>query len=158
MGFLEIFNENTGAFVFDERANFRPAGIGRFARSNGGHLLDDPKSGRIVTVQRLELMVSELVTIEQGMMLQNLGLMAQTLGLGGFPNFAEHEFGWFQAPGFRLEEMPASRYLGANRIVSTLMNVFGRQVPVPYSLGLERDGTVLLSPFVRLITPRWKPL
>ena len=146
-GLLEIFNETTGAFVLDERANFRPAGIRRFARSNGGHLLDDPKSGRIVTVQRLELMVSEVVTIEQGMMLQNLGLMAQALGLGGFPNFAEHDFGWFQAAGFRLDEMVASRYLGANRIVSTLMKLLGRDVPVPYPIGLERDGTALLKPF-----------
>jgi len=37
------------------------------------------------------------------MMLQNLGLMAQALGLGGFPNFANHEFAWFQALGFRME-------------------------------------------------------
>ncbi|MGH7831180.1 MAG: hypothetical protein ACREP8_13505, partial [Candidatus Binatia bacterium] len=63
-GLLEIFNKITGAFVIDERASFRPAGIGRFARSKGGHLRDDPKEGCIVTVQRLELMVSEVVTIE----------------------------------------------------------------------------------------------
>jgi hypothetical protein len=144
-GLLEIFNETTGAFILDERANFRPAGIGRFARSKGGHLVDDPNAGRIVTVQRVELMVSEVVTIEQGMMLQNLGLMAQALGLGGFPNFAEHESGWFQAAGFRLEEMPASRYLGAGRIVSTLMKLLGRDVPVPYPIALERDGITLLK-------------
>jgi hypothetical protein len=146
-GLLEIFNETTGAFVLDERASFCPAGLGRFARSKGGHLLDDPKAGRIVTVQRLELMVSEVVTIEQGMMLQNLGLMAQALGLGGFPNFAEHESGWFEATGFRLEKMPASRYLGADRIVSALMKLVGRDVPVAYPIGLERDGTALLKPY-----------
>jgi hypothetical protein len=146
-GLLEIFNETTGAFVLDERANFRPAGIERFASSKGGHLVDDPIAGRIVTVQRVELMVSEVVTIEQGMMLQNLGLMAQALGLGGFPNFAEHESGWFQAAGFRLNEMPASRYLGAGRIVSTLMKLLGRDVPVPYPIALERDGITLLKPY-----------
>jgi hypothetical protein len=146
-GLLEIFNETTGAFVLDERASFRPAGIGRFARSKGGHLVDDAKAGRIVTVQRVELMVSEVVTIEQGMMLQNLGLMAQALGLGGFPNFAEHESGWFQAAGFRLDEMAAGRYLGASRIVSTLMKLVGRDVPVPYPIGLERDGMLLLKPY-----------
>jgi hypothetical protein len=145
-GLLEVFNETTGAFVLDERANFRPAGIGRFARSKGGHLVDDPRGGCIVTVQRLELMVSEVVTIEQGMMLQNLGLMAQAMGLGGFPNFAEHESGWFQAVGFRMGEMSASRYLGANRIVSTTMKLFGRDAFVPYPIGLERDGTPLLKP------------
>jgi hypothetical protein len=146
-GLLEIFNETTGAFVLDERAGFRPAGIGRFARSKGGHLHDDPKDARIVTVQRLELMVSEVVTIEQGMMLQNLGLMAQAIGVGGFPNFAEHESGWFQAIGFRMAEMNASRYLGAGRVVSTLMKLLGGDGPVPYPQGLERDGVPLLKPF-----------
>jgi hypothetical protein len=146
-GLLEIFNETTGAFILDERANFRPAGIGRFARSKGGHLVDDPKAGRIVTVQRVELMVSEVVTIEQGMMLQNLGLMAQALGVGGFPNFAEHESGWFLAAGFRLNEMPASRYLGTGRIASTLMKLLGSDVPVPYPIALERNGVVLLKPY-----------
>jgi hypothetical protein len=146
-GLLEIFNQTTGAFVLDERANFRPAGIGRFACSKGGHLVDDPKAGRIVTVQRLELMVSEVVTIEQGMMLQNLGLMAQAMGLGGFPNFAEHESGWFQAIGFRMGEMAATRYLGANPVISTIMKLLGRDVSVTYPLGLERDGMALLKPF-----------
>ncbi|TAK06487.1 hypothetical protein EPO44_05360 [bacterium] len=146
-GLLEVFNETTGAFIVDERASFRPAGIGRFARSKGGHLKDDPKDGCIVTVQRLELMVSEVVTIEQGMMLQNLGLMAQAMGLGGFPNFAEHDHGWFQALGFRMGEMPASRYLGATRLVGSMMRLLGRDVPIPYPLGLEHAGTILLKPY-----------
>ncbi len=146
-GLLEIFNETTAAFILDERANFRPAGIARFARSKGGHLVDDPKAGRIVTVQRVELMVSEVVTIEQGMMLQNLGLMTQALGLGGFPNFAEHDSGWFHAAGFRLDQMASSRYLGANRLVSTLMKLFGRDVPVRYPTALESGGTLLLRPY-----------
>jgi hypothetical protein len=146
-GLLEVFNETTGAFVIDERGSFRPAGIGRFARSKGGHLRDDPKDGCVVTVQRLELMVSEVVTIEQGMMLQNLGLMAQAMGLGGFPNFAEHDHGWFQVLGFRMGEMAASRYLGANRFVASMMRLLGRDVPVPYPLGLEHDGTVMLKPY-----------
>jgi hypothetical protein len=146
-GLLEVFNETTGAFVLDERASFRPAGIGRFARSKGGHLHDDPGDGRIVTVQRLELMVSEVVTIEQGMILQNLGLMAQAIGVGGFPNFAEHESGWFQAIGFRMNEMNASRYLGAGRVVSAVMKLLKRDGPVPYPRGLEYDGAPLLKPF-----------
>jgi hypothetical protein len=81
------------------------------------------------------------------MMLQNLGLMTQALGLGGFPNFAEHESGWFEAAGFRLAEMPASRYLGAGPIVSMLMKLLGRNAPVPYPMALERDGVTLLQPY-----------
>jgi hypothetical protein len=146
-GLLEVLNEHSGAFVVDERAGFRAAGLGRFARSKGGHLHDDPGGGRVLTVQRLELMVAELVTIEQGMMLQNLALMSQAIGLGGFPNFAEHEFAWFQALGFRMAEMPASRYFGANTFARRLMSLFGREQSVPYALGLEGDGEVMLRPF-----------
>jgi hypothetical protein len=146
-GLLEVFNEHSGAFVIDERAGFRAAGLGRFGRSKGGHLYDNPGDGRVLTVQRLELMVAELVTIEQGMMLQNLALMAQATGLGGFPNFAEHEFGWFEALGFRMAEMPASRYLGGNVFARGLMRVLGRDQAIPYPLGLERAGEMLLQPY-----------
>jgi hypothetical protein len=146
-GLLEIFNEHTGAFVLDERAGFRAAGLKRFRRSSGGHLSDDPADGRVVTVQRLELMVSELVTVEQGMMLQNLGLMSQTMGIGGFPNFAEHESSWFEALSFRMGSMTMARYLGANFIVTALMNLDGRNKNAHYPLALERDGQILLQPF-----------
>ena len=146
-GLLEIFNETTGAFVLDERNSFRPAGLARFARSRGGHLEDDPRAGRVATVRQVEQFVTEFVTIEQGMMLQNLGLVAEALGLGGFPNFANHEFGWFQALDFRLLHMPVSRYVGAGRVVSLAMRLLGRDVKVPYAVGLERNGEVYLKPF-----------
>jgi hypothetical protein len=146
-GLLEIFNEHTGAFALDERNGFRPAGLSAFARSRGGHLEDDPRKGRVATVRQIEQFVTEFVTIEQGMMLQNLGLMAQALGLGGFPNFANHEFGWFQALNFRLQEMPASRYLATGPLVSLALKLLGRDVKVPFAVGLERDGEVLLKPF-----------
>jgi len=146
-GLLEIFNEATGAFIVDERNNFRPAGVGRFARSRGGHLEDDPYKGRVATIRQVEQFVNEFVTVEQGMMLQNLGLMAQALGLGGFPNFANHEFGWFQALDFRMEQMRASRYLGAGRLAALAMKFLKRDPLVPYPVGLERNGEVLLKPF-----------
>src|SRR6266550_7772135 len=146
-GLLEILNETTGAFLLDERNGFRPAGLKKFARSRGGHLDDNPHHGKVATVRQVEQFVTEFVTIEQGMMLQNLGLMAQALGLGGFPNFANHEFAWFQALGFRMEQMPASRYVGAGRLVSLAMRLLKRDPIVPYPVGLERDGNVLLKPF-----------
>src|SRR5262249_31638651 len=37
---LELFSEEMGVFVRDERAWFRPAGLGRFALTRGGHLHD----------------------------------------------------------------------------------------------------------------------
>ena len=146
-GLLEIFNESTGAYLLDERNSFRPAGLARFARSRGGHLEDDPRRGRVATVRQIEQFVTEFVTAEQGMMLQNLGLMAEALGLGGFPNFANHEFGWLQALDFRMERMHASRYLGAGKVVSLAMRLLGRDPEVPYAVGLERNGEVLLKPF-----------
>lgn len=146
-GLLEIFNETTGAFILDERNNFRPAGLARFGRSRGGHLEDDPQQGRVATLRQIEQFVTEFVTVEQGMMLQNLGLMAQALGLGGFPNFANHEFAWFQALDFRMAQMPASRYLGAGPLARLAMKILKRDPAVPYPLGLERGGQVLLKPF-----------
>ena len=146
-GLLEILNETTGVFLLDERNNFRPAGLGKFARSRGGHLEDNPHQGRVATVRQVEQFVTEFVTMEQGMMLQNLGLMTQAIGLGGFPNFANHEFGWFQALGFQMAEMPANRYVGAGPLVSFAMNLLGRNPDIPYPIGLERNGEVLLKPF-----------
>jgi hypothetical protein len=143
---LEAFDEEMAIFVVDERANFRPAGISRFAQSKGGHLNNDASSGRMATIQAIEASLAEACAIEQGMVLQNLALMSQALGLGGYPNFARHEFGWFQALGFRMGEMPASQYLGANRLISTALRLLGRDQPVPYPLGLERGGEILLKP------------
>lgn len=145
-GLLEIFNETTGAFVLDERHGYRPAGLARFGRSQGGHLEDDPRKGRVVTVRQVEQFVTEFVTIEQGMMLQNLALMAQALGLGGFPNFANHEFGWFLALGFQMQEMPASRYLGTGLLVRMGLKLLRKDFLVPYPVGLEINGETLLKP------------
>jgi len=146
-GLLEILNEHTGAFILDERNNFMPAGLSKFARNHGGHLECDPNKGRVATVRQVEQFVTEFVTVEQGMMLQNLGLMAEALGLGGFPNFANHEFAWFQALGFRMEQMPVNRYVGAGWLPSLFMKLLKRNPNIPYPVGLERDGEVLLKPF-----------
>jgi hypothetical protein len=148
-GLLDVFNEETGAYVLDERASFRPAGLARFARSRGGHLEDDPRAGRVVTVELVERLVTEFVTVEQGMMIQNLALMTEALGLGGCPSFANHEFGWFEALGFRMGRMPASRYLGANLLVRLGMRLLRQDVPVPYPIGLELDG----KPWLRAFCP-----
>jgi hypothetical protein len=71
------------------------------------------------------------------MILQNLGLMTQALGLCGFPNFARHDYGWFQALGFRMGEMSGSRYVGAPRLLRWLAGLSGQDPVVPYPLGLD---------------------
>ncbi len=146
-GLLEVLNENTRAFILDERNSFRPAGLSQFGRSRRGHLEDDPHQGRVVTIRQVEQFVSDFVTVEQGMMLQNLGLMAEALGLGGFPNFANHEYGWFQSLGFTMEKMRASRYIGAGWLPRLAMQFLKRDPIIPYPAGLERGGEVLLKPF-----------
>lgn len=105
------------------------------------------RKGRVATIRQVEQFVTEFVTIEQGMMLQNLGLMAQALGLGGFQNFANHEFGWFQALEFRMEQMPVNRHVGAGWLPSLAMKFLKRNPSIPYPIGLERNGEVLLKPF-----------
>jgi len=139
-GLLEILNECTGVYILDERAGFRPAGLAKFAKSKGGHLSDNPDEGKVATTALVERLVTEFVTVEQGMMLQNLGLMAQTLGLVGFPNFANHDFAWFEALGFRMEKMPASKYLGIRGLTAFGMRLLGKDNEVPLPLGLERNG------------------
>lgn len=153
-GLLEILGEGTGAFVVDERAGFRPAGLKRFAKSKGGHLDDDPRHERVLTIQQLESLVTEFVTVEHGMVIQNLALMAQALGLGGFPHWAAHPFGWLDALGFRMRDLRASAYLGTGRLLAFLARLLRRDPFVRLGLGLEGpDGAPLLAPFC----PPWYP-
>jgi hypothetical protein len=144
---LSAFNEEFGYFVVDERNRFRTPGIAKFARSKGGHLHDDPKEGRFATVGFLESWLYEFAAIEQGGMLQNLGLMTEALGLGGFPHFAAHPFIWFQTLGFRMQNIPFSRTTGAGPVTKRLMKVLNKDLPVPTAVGLERAGEVLIKPF-----------
>jgi hypothetical protein len=144
---LEAFEPAMGLYGIDERNNFQPAGIGAFARSRGGSLEDNPQAGRIFTVQAIEQTLVESIGIEQGMLQQNLALMIQALGLGGYPNFARHEYGWFEALSFRMGAMPSTKYVGAGGLITFIMSLLGRDQPYPYPLGLERAGEVLLKPF-----------
>jgi hypothetical protein len=144
---LELFGEAMGVFLRDERAWYRPAGMGRFARSRGGNLHDDPRDLRSATIQMMESSLLESMATEHGMVLQNLALMTEALGLGGFPDFARHEYSWFKAAGFRMQSMPASRYAGASPLLSTLARWLGKDPVLEYPVGLERDNQILLKPF-----------
>jgi hypothetical protein len=144
---LSAFDKEFGYFVVDERNRFKPPGTARFGRSKGGHLHDDPMEGRFATVGFLETWLYEFVAIEQGGMLQNLGLMTQALGLGGFPHFAAHPFIWFQTLGFRMQEIPFSRTIGAGAVMKRLMKALGKDLPVSTAVGLERNDEVLIKPF-----------
>ncbi len=144
---LAAFDEEFASFVVDERNRFRPAGIARFARSRGGHLYDDPKRGRVGTLGHTETWVYEFMALEQGAMVQNLALMAEALGLSGFAHFAAYPAIWMQTLGFRMEQIPLSRTIGAGRLMAALLKALKRDDPVPTAVGLERDGNVLIQPF-----------
>jgi hypothetical protein len=107
---LTALSEEMGIYIIDDGKDettglpFKPAGLFEFARSNPtkpGHLHSD-KMGEIGFVLPLTLFESTLlqcVSAEAGGILQNLGLMAQALGLGGFPHAAQHPE-WLKQLGF----------------------------------------------------------
>lgn len=144
---LILFDSDFRSFVLDERNWFRPAGIARFARSKGGVLHDDPRDGRVLTVGMLETLVLEFAAVEQGGIVQNLGLMTQALGLGGFAHFAAHPWIWERKLGFRMVDVPTSRVTGMNLLLRLVTRLFGRDLPIPSGVGLERGGEVLIRPY-----------
>lgn len=144
---LSAFDSDFNYFIVDDRNGFCPAGIARFARSKGGPLYDDPSRGRFMTVSFLESWLFELAAVELGAVVQNLGLMAQALGLGGFPHFAGHPFGWPQALGFRMEEPKLSRVMAAGPLIKAFLRIGKRDIVVPTAVGLEHGGEVLIKPF-----------
>ncbi len=146
-GLLEFLNETMAVNVVDERASFRPAGLARFGKSKGGHLHDDPHARRTLTIERIESLLHSVVQVEHGMILQNLGLMAHAMGLGGFPNFAGHEFAWFEALGFRMQKMSTMEYLGASKLVRFGAALLGKDPVLEFPVGLEKDGVPLLEPY-----------
>jgi hypothetical protein len=72
---------------------------------------------------------------------------AEALGLGGFPHFAAHPFIWPKTLGFRMQEIPFSRTVGAGLLTKGLMKALNKDLPVSIAVGLERDGEVLIKPF-----------
>lgn len=145
---LMLFSEDLACFLIDDRNRFQPAGVGRFARSKGGHLHDDPRTGRyLLPVSYVESVLAELAAIEQGMVLQNLGLMAEALGVGGYSHFAAHPFAWLQTLGFRMEVLPFTRIAGAGRLMQLAARLVNKEQPFPTGVGLEKDGEVPVKPF-----------
>lgn len=144
---LVALSEASGYFLLDDRRNYRPAGLGQFARSKGGHLYDDPALGRVATVSIAQEWLYEFAALEQGAVIQNLSLMAAALNLGGFPYFAAHPYIWTQTLGFRMEQLPFTRTIGAGPLMSQLIRLLKRDIPVPTAVGLEHEGQVLIKPY-----------
>ncbi len=144
---LTVFDHDYGYYFVDDRNHFRPPGIGRFARSLGGHLNDDPAMDLTGSVSFAETWLREFAALEQGGILQNLGLMTQAVGLGGFPYFAAHPSIWFETLGFRMEEPPVSRTHGVGQPMRILLKLLNEDIPDKTAVGLERGGRPLLKPY-----------
>ncbi|TAK14951.1 MAG: hypothetical protein EPO35_08815 [Acidobacteria bacterium] len=146
------FGDSIGMYVLDDRDNFKPAGIAAFAKSKGGHLDDNPADDLIDTVSLLETNLMQLLTVEVGAMLQNLALMAQALGLGGYPHQAQHPE-WLNQLGFTMQDVPFSKVMGFGGFKTTLMELLHKDPGVPTGLGLEVNGAPLIRPYC----PPWYP-
>ena len=140
------FEEDMGIYFLDDKNYFLPAGIRKYAKSKGGHLKDDPNDKLMLAMSFFERTAAEMCSVEQGMILQNLGLACQAMGLAGFPHNSQlHPSTWFEALGFRMEEMPTSKYLSVPWPMSWLMKLKGADLPFRYPVGLEIDDNVLLK-------------
>lgn len=144
---LEFLSERNEFFVLDERRMYLPAGLKEFAKSNGGHLDDDPKNGKAMPIALFERIGGEIMAVEQGMILQNLGLACQAMGLSGFPAYAAHEESWLDALGFRMQSMPLTEFMAVPFPASTMLKLTGKNPNMSYPVGLEKDGKVLLRSY-----------
>jgi hypothetical protein len=146
-GLLFTFGEEFGGFAVDDHNFYRAAGLARFAREHGGHLYSNFKDGRVAPLNLIETWVCEFATVELGGILQNLGLMTQALGLGGFPYFAAHPYAWLEALAFRMEQIPVSRIVGAGNVLRRVANAVGLDALIPTAVGFEHNGEILIKPF-----------
>ena len=122
---LTAFSDELGYFVVDDHAGYRPAGLQKFARSRRGHLHDDQRSGRVLTVSYLETALATIAAAEEGAMHQNLALMAEALGLGGFTHACRHP-DWLTAIGFETTPVRLSRMMHAGFLTRSGMRLLGR--------------------------------
>jgi hypothetical protein len=120
------------------------AGIARFGRSKGGHLHDDVHDGRVGTIDEIETYLLELCSIEQGLMIQNIALATEALGLGGFPHYGAHRFAWPQALGYRMDPRTFAEILHTGFFGTLLMRLLNKNVVIPQAIGLEHDGAAIL--------------
>ena len=115
-------------------------GSERFAKSKGGHLLDDVREGRVGTIDELETYILELCGVEQGLMIQNLLLASEALGLGSFTHYAAHRFAWTRAFGFQMRKRTFAQVLHKGFLGTLFMRVLRKNIAIPQAVGLCHDG------------------
>lgn len=150
---LWAFGDDVRYYVLDERSPLsvhRP--LDQYRASKGGYLDDDAAHNRVLTVGLAEALMYEFAALEQGLIIQNLALMTQALGLGGFPHYAAHPYAWFQALDFKMDVPKYSTTVGGGWIVGlTLWLNRLKDIDVPTAVGFN-DRWGLLQPFCK---PNW---
>jgi len=137
------------AFFFHDDRDWltRAAGIARFGKSKGGHLHDDVHEGRVGTIDEIETYALEICGFEQGLMIQNIALATEALGLGGFPHYAAHRFAWLRAFGFEMRDRTFAQVLHKGRVGTLLMRLLNKNVAIPQAVGLSHDGRPIFKPY-----------
>jgi hypothetical protein len=143
------------AYFFHDDGDWltRAAGIARFGKSKGGHLHDDVHDGRVGTIGEIETYLLEICGFEQGLMIQNIALATEALGLGGFPHYGAHRFGWPEALGFKMRDRTFAQILHKGIFGTLLMRLLDKNVTIPQAVGLEHDGKIVMKPY----TTPWYP-
>ena len=103
--------------------------------------------GRVGTIDEIETYLLELCGFEQGLMIQNIALAAEALGLGGFPHYGAHRFGWTRAFGFRMHERTFAEVLHKGFLGTLLMKLMGKNVSIPQAVGIDHDGQPIWKPW-----------
>jgi hypothetical protein len=149
-----VMGDEFAYFFHDDRDWLvRPAGTGSYAKSKGGHLHDDVRDGRVGTIDELETYLLELCAFEQGLMVQNLALATEALGLGGFPHYGAHRYGWPEAFGFRMGKRTFAQMLHKGPLGTLFLKLLRKDLSIPQALGFEHDGRAYLKPYA----PPWYP-
>ena len=140
---LTALSEEMGIFIIDDGVDeksgpFQPAGLGKFAKAAGGHLRSDQKDiGFVVPLTIFEAILLQSVSAEMGGILQNLGLMAQALGLGGFTHAAQHPI-WLMQLGFVSTPAGFKEMMGVGDVPPQTLESMGYQNGVPTFTSKDR--------------------
>jgi hypothetical protein len=153
---LTIFDDQFRYFVVDETASFRPAGIGKYKHRKRGGLSKNPKELRTLPIGTAESWLYEFAAVEQGAILQNLGLMTQAMGLGGFAHFAHHPWVWPERLGFCTDKVDFTQTAGMKWLPKLAAKLLGRDFELTVPLGLTYKGKQLITPYCPPYYPNMK--
>ena len=132
-----------GIFIIDDGIDekgmaFQPAGLAEFDSEAGGHLRSDQKDiGFVVPLTMFEAILLQSVSAEMGGILQNLGLMAQALGLGGFTHAAQHPI-WLMQLKFVSTPAGFQEMMGVGAVPPPTLEAMGYKDGVPTFTSKDR--------------------